>query len=148
MGHELQTTSTQPFYDSLQQSIDACKYSNHCLSETMSAVHEAIRENHLVVMPSKLVGKESDYFELETEPIEGYCYHVLYEGYQFGKSYDINIVRISKCLPEEIEYKIQRKVEKQIHDQLLNRCDLNYFDKHFEDPGYDLERREGEKGNY
>lgn len=143
MGHALQTTS-----NSLDASILALKTSYNRLSETMGAIHEAIKENHLVVMPSKLVGKEENYFELETEPIEGYCYHVLYEGYQFGKNYEINIVLISKGLPEEIEYKIQRKVEKNIHDQLLNKCDLNYFDKHFESMDYDLERREGEKGNY
>ena len=142
MGHALQTTS-----NSLEASILALKTSYNALSETMSAVHESIKENHMVVMPSKLVGKESDYFELETE-IGQHAYHVLYNGYRFSKSYEIEIVRISKCLIEEIEYKIQRKVEKNIHDQLLNKCDLHYFDKHFEDPDFDLERREGEKGNY
>ena len=143
MGHALQTTT-----NSLDASIEALKTSYNALSETMTAVHESIKENHLVVMPSKLVGKESDYFEIETEPIDGYCYHVLYEGYQFGKSYDINIIRISKCLPEELEYKIQRKVEKNIHDILLNKCDLNYFDKHFESTDYDTAFEEGRRGNY
>lgn len=143
MGHALQTTSK-----SLEASILALKTSYNALSETMSAVHESIKENHMVVMPSKLVGKESDYFELETEPIEGYCYHLLYEGTQFGSSYDINLVRASRCLPQEIDYKIIRKIEKPIHDQLLNLCDLNYFDKHFESHDYDLEYREGLKGNY
>ena len=143
MGHALQTTT-----NSLDASILALKTSYNALSETMTAVHESIKENHMVVMPSKLVGKESDYFEIETEPIDGYCYHVLYEGYQFGKSYDINIIRISKCLPEELEYKIQRKVEKNIHDILLNKCDLNYFDKHFESTDCDTAFEEGRRGNY
>lgn len=133
--------------NSLDASILALKTSYNRLSETMGAIHEAIKENHMVVMPSKLVGKESDYFEIESQ-IGEYAYHILYNGYPTGKSYEIEIVRISKCLIEELEYKIQRKVEKNIHDQLLNKCDLNYFDKHYEDPGYDLEWREGLKGNY
>lgn len=142
MGHALQTTT-----NSLDASILALKTSYNALSETMTAVHESIKENHMVVMPSKLVGKESDYFEIETE-IDGWAYHVLYDAQNLGKGYDINIVRISKCLPEELEYKIQRKVEKNIHDILLNKCDLNYFDKHFESTDYDTAFEEGIRGNY
>lgn len=141
MGHALQTTT-----NSLDASILALKTSYNALSETMTAVHEAIKENHLVYLPKATTNKASLY-ELEVQ-IENDLYLVFYSSEKYGSEYDIIIHQIEKCPIQEIEYRVLSKIEKTIHDHLLNECDMHYYKKHYDWIDYDTAFEEGRRGNY
>lgn len=127
------------FNKSLDQSLEMLRNSNKALTETINGVHQAIRENHMVVMPTKLPRKEEAYLELEGIKHGDKYYHILYEAtVKTIHDYDLQIVQVSsapivKTGPGDDTYKIMRKVEKEMHDWLLNYVDKYFFDNEMDD---------------
>lgn len=125
---------------SLDQSLAALAYSNNQLSETMSAVREMIRENHLVQLPKKAVLPINNYYEFEGILINGNYYLVNYDARITNLSYswpeyEIEIVLISMCPAEEIqgEYKPIYEVDKTTYEQILTAVHNEFENRHLQD---------------
>lgn len=123
--------SLQASIKSLNASIEALQYSNHCLSESITAARQMIRENHLVHLPKVKASEMDQMHELEGIELDGMAYCVHFTTIDYPKSFDIQIKAIASCKIDEMEYKQLSKIDKQIFDQLLDMSDKYYNDKLF-----------------
>ncbi|MEN9370670.1 MAG: hypothetical protein RI952_1535 [Bacteroidota bacterium] len=123
--------SLQASIKSLNASIEALEYSNHCLSEAHTAFRQMIRENHLVHLPKIKRTELEQYHELENIELNDMAYCVHYTTIDYPKSFDIEIKAIAGCKIEEKDYIQLYKIDKEIFDQLLNVVDKYYHDKLF-----------------
>lgn len=122
--------SLQTSIQSLDASIEALKYSNHCLSESATAFRQMIRENHLVHLPKVKASEMDQFHELEIE-LDDMAYDVHFAAIDYPKSFDIEIKAIAGCKIEEKDYIQIYKIDKQIFDKLLDVVDKYYHDKLF-----------------
>lgn len=135
----------QSIEQSIEQSLDMLRNTNKRLSESVSAVQNAIRENHMVIMPSKLPQREEYYHMLEGVEHDGSYYLILYYGIVRNlHDYDIIIDQISSAPVIETKkgddtYKIMRKVPKPVHDFLLDYVDKYFFENDIEEEIRDSE---------
>lgn len=133
-------------FDQFNQTISefdiACERFKESYKTTMATIQDcrkAIRENHMVVMPTKLPRKEEAYLELEGIKHGDKYYHILYEAtVRTIHDYDLQIVQVSSAPivetgPGDDTYKIMRKVDKEMHDWLLNYVDKYFFDNEMDD---------------